>query len=99
MSEGKPSQVHIRTRKEQSFDVLEVEDTGPGVAVADREKVFDAFYTTKESGLGVGLSISRTIINLVGGRIWIEDAQAGGAKFCVALPADAGAPSQIEQIQ
>jgi two-component system C4-dicarboxylate transport sensor histidine kinase DctB len=65
---------------------LEVDDNGPGIAPEQRSNVFEPFHTTKESGLGLGLSISRTIAGMAGGRISVADSDLGGAKFCVVLP-------------
>lgn len=65
---------------------LEVEDSGGGFGDADPERVFETFFTTKPDGLGMGLSISRTIIEDHGGRLWASDGEAG-ALFHVSLPA------------
>jgi two-component system sensor kinase FixL len=54
-----------------------VTDSGPGVPAEVIDKVFDPFYTTKSGGLGMGLPISRTIIEAHGGRLWAEQAAAG----------------------
>jgi two-component system sensor kinase FixL len=67
--------------------VLAVRDTGPGVALERQAAIFEPFITSKKNGLGVGLSISRTIIEAHGGVIWCEsDQSAGGAAFMVAIP-------------
>ncbi|MDR6624192.1 PAS domain S-box protein [Caulobacter segnis] len=63
-----------------------VDDTGPGIAEAVLERLFQPFMTTKPQGMGVGLSISRSIIEAHGGRIWAEANPAGGARFCFTLP-------------
>jgi signal transduction histidine kinase len=59
-------------------------DNGPGVD--DPDRIFDAFMTTKERGMGVGLAVSRTIVEAHGGRLWAENNTAGGASFNVVLP-------------
>ena len=60
-------------------------DTGPGIAEAQRERIFDAFYTTKTEGLGIGLALSRSIVEAHGGRLWIAPAPRG-AEFRLTLP-------------
>ena len=64
-----------------------VRDRGPGLDPQEAEKVFGAFYTTKPEGMGMGLSISRSIIRAHGGRLWAEAADGGGACFQLSLPA------------
>ena len=63
-----------------------VADTGPGVSEAVTAQLFQPFITSKPTGMGVGLSISRTIIEAHGGRIWVETPSEGGARFCFTLP-------------
>ena len=65
---------------------LRVRDNGPGIAPADRERIFDALYSTKPHGTGVGLSISRAIVRAHGGRIECVPAEPHGALFRVVLP-------------
>jgi signal transduction histidine kinase len=65
---------------------LNVVDRGPGFSVP-ATKLFEAFYTTKPKGLGLGLSISRTIITAHGGRLWASTRRGGGASFLITLPA------------
>ncbi len=66
---------------------VEVSDTGPGFAEDVLPNLFQTFFTTKETGMGVGLSISRSIIEAHGGRMWAENNAAGGATFRFTLPA------------
>jgi signal transduction histidine kinase len=72
---------------------LAVQDAGPGIPPAERERVFDKFYQVgrvegeRPSGTGLGLTIARHLVELHGGRIWVEDAPAGGAAFVLLLPA------------
>jgi two-component system, LuxR family, sensor kinase FixL len=70
-------------------DMVEVAvtDTGPGFQEDVKSSLFQTFFTTKETGMGVGLSISRSIIEAHGGRMWAEDNPAGGATFRFTLPA------------
>ena len=65
---------------------ISVADSGPGLPQRVREKLFQPFITTKPSGMGVGLSICRGIIEAHGGRMWLSDASAAGADFHFTLP-------------
>ena len=77
----------ITTSKAESGSVLvAVSDSGPGLPQANPEGIFDAFYTTKASGLGMGLSICRSIVQTHGGRVWATPNEPRGAIFCVMLP-------------
>ncbi|MBN2138062.1 MAG: PAS domain S-box protein [Sedimentisphaerales bacterium] len=83
----KQREVCIQTRLwERVFVEVCVSDTGKGVDAADIEHVFDSFFSTKKDGMGIGLSISRTIIETHGGRIWAESNPDCGASFRFTLP-------------
>jgi len=69
--------------------LVAVRDSGPGLDPASLEHLFDAFYTTKSSGMGMGLSICRSIVEAHGGRIWAEANRAQGAVFQFTLPSHA----------
>ncbi|WP_312251104.1 PAS domain S-box protein [Sphingobium yanoikuyae] len=75
--------IHASRVDELTTQVM-ITDTGSGIAAEIRERLFDAFVTTKEEGTGVGLSICRTIVEAHGGRIWVEPAPAGSC-FCFTL--------------
>lgn len=66
--------------------VISVSDTGPGIDPEIRDQLFQPFVTTKPEGMGVGLSISRTIIDAHGGKLWVDDNPSGGATFRFSLP-------------
>jgi signal transduction histidine kinase len=68
-----------------------VEDTGIGFANSDPEHIFETFFTTKDDGMGMGLSISRSIVRDHGGRMWATPGAPIGAAFSFTLPASAGA--------
>ena len=70
---------------------VEVQDTGPGLDPASLDRLFQSFYTTKPDGMGIGLSISRSIIESHGGRLWAEPGSGRGATFQFTLPATAAA--------
>jgi C4-dicarboxylate-specific signal transduction histidine kinase len=76
----------ISTRNEQDGVSVEVRDSGPGFAPAVLDRVFEAFYTTKPDGLGLGLSICRSIIEAQNGRLWASANLPRGASFQFALP-------------
>jgi signal transduction histidine kinase len=63
-----------------------VQDSGPGLDPANFNRVFEPFYSTKQGGLGIGLSICRAIIEAHGGRLWVESNQPRGAMFAFTLP-------------
>lgn len=65
---------------------VEISDSGHGIPADKLPRLFHPFFTTKSDGMGMGLSISRTIIDSHGGRIWAENRSDGGARFCFTLP-------------
>ena len=87
--DDRPRVLELRSAPDGTRNVLvEVEDTGTGLLTTNPEQIFDTFFTTKLSGLGLGLSISRSIITGHGGRLWAtENAQCRGATFHFSLPA------------
>jgi len=86
-----PRRELIVTNRRVADDMIEIEvsDTGSGFHDDVKPNLFQTFFTTKETGMGVGLSISRSIIEAHGGRMWAEDNAAGGATFRFTLPAAA----------
>src|SRR6266403_1283215 len=81
-------ELSIRTEQSQTGGILvAVHDSGPGVDPVNLARVFEPFYTTKTSGIGMGLSICQTIINGHGGRLWMSANEPRGAVFQFTLPA------------
>jgi len=77
----------LRTTPESDGGVLlTVHDSGKGIAEKDLARVFEPFFTTKPEGLGMGLSISRSIVQAHGGRIWAENREEHGGIFHCMLP-------------
>jgi len=81
-----PKELLIGSRQEESEVVVRVEDTGVGLDAGTSDKIFNPFFTTKEHGIGVGLSICRSIIESHDGRMWASLRPSGGAIFQFALP-------------
>ena len=80
-------ELQISTSEAESGSVLvAVSDSGPGLSPASLARIFEAFYTTKASGLGIGLSICRSIVEAHGGRLWATPNEPQGAVFCMMLP-------------
>jgi signal transduction histidine kinase len=78
----------ISTGTAESGGVLvTVRDSGPGLGTAASDLVFEAFYTTKATGMGMGLSICRSIVDAHGGRLWASANEPRGAIFQFTLPA------------
>jgi PAS domain S-box-containing protein len=76
----------VTAAKEPGAVVVEVRDSGPGLDEEGAERVFEPFYTTKAQGIGIGLSISRSIVEAHGGRVWAASNQPHGAVFRFSLP-------------
>ena len=87
MSEG-PRELLISTESERDGVLVAVRDSGPGLVQGSPEQAFEAFYTTKPSGLGMGLSICRSIIEAHGGRLWAATNDPRGAVFFFTLPVE-----------
>jgi PAS domain S-box-containing protein len=83
----------IGSAKVESGVLISVRDSGPGLPPASLERLFDAFYTTKPTGLGLGLSICRSIIEAHGGRLWASANVPRGAIFEFTLPAQSDSES------
>jgi signal transduction histidine kinase len=85
--DGRARRLTIRSERGEAGEVrLCVEDSGNGIDPANANRLFDAFYTTKSGGMGLGLSICRSIVEAHGGRIWASNHGGGGAVFAFTLP-------------
>ena len=80
----------ISTEQDEAGALVAVRDSGPGIDAQHLDRVFNAFYTTKSSGTGMGLAICRSIIDAHGGKLWVEANEPRGAVFQFSLPADNG---------
>jgi PAS domain S-box-containing protein len=85
--EAEPRDLSISTEQHPTGVLVAVRDSGPGIDPTHLERVFEAFYTTKPRGVGMGLSICRSIIDAHGGRLWTEANEPHGAIFQFTLPA------------
>src|SRR5262249_35504754 len=81
-----PRELTITSAPAPTDVLVAVADTGPGLPPASRERMFQAFYTTKSRGMGMGLAISRSILDAHGGGLWPIDHEPGGAGFTLSLP-------------
>jgi signal transduction histidine kinase len=82
-SEG---EIAVSTRKIDSGVLVSVRDNGPGIPIGEREKIFDLFHTTKQGGTGIGLAISRRIVEEHGGKIEIRSGEGNGTEMLITLP-------------
>jgi signal transduction histidine kinase len=83
-----PRELSISTEPRGSDEILvTVRDSGPGIDPEDLERIFDSFYTTKPTGMGLGLSICSSIVDAHGGRLWADVNEPRGAVFQFTLPA------------
>ncbi|MGH9145436.1 MAG: ATP-binding protein [Vicinamibacterales bacterium] len=85
-SGSRPS-IGVTTERAGDHIQLSVRDSGPGISAELQTHLFEPFFTTKKNGLGMGLSISRSIVELHGGRIVVHNLSGGGTEFRVTLPA------------
>ena len=89
--DGEDVHLWLQVRSEGLLAIIHVTDNGPGIALASLDRIFDPFYTTKEHGLGLGLSISAGIVRAAGGALAVRNrssAEGGGAQFTITLTLD-----------
>jgi signal transduction histidine kinase len=89
----RPRQLLVKTARQDGDQVrVSVRDAGVGVDPESMNKLLDAFYTTKTDGMGIGLSVSRSIIERHQGRLWAEPNDGPGATFSFSVPSRRGDP-------
>jgi PAS domain S-box-containing protein len=82
---GRDGEIHIRGYRKNNTAVIAIEDTGPGIAPDELDKIFTPYFTTKQSGTGLGLSISHRIVRDHGGSLRAENIRPHGARFIISL--------------
>ncbi len=80
-------EIHIKTEQQQEWIMIHVEDNGPGIRSENLDKIFNPFFTTRKSGLGLGLSISARILDSMKGHLSASNPASSGARFSIALAA------------
>jgi PAS domain S-box-containing protein len=95
-----PNELGIRTDIDVTGAVLvTISDSGPGLGTEELEQVFQAFYTTKAEGMGMGLAICRSMVEAHGGRMWASNNESRGAMFRFTLPLEQDESVSVQQLQ
>jgi signal transduction histidine kinase len=76
----------VRTLKSKAGIILEITDTGPGLPADRKEKIFDAYFSTRKDGTGLGLTMTRDIVEAHGGSIFVESEEGKGSRFTIGMP-------------
>jgi C4-dicarboxylate-specific signal transduction histidine kinase len=84
--DDRPREILVETVHEDGAVRLTIRDTGAGISRAARDKLFEPFFTTKPEGMGIGLSISRSIVERHGGKLWAVQDNGPGAAFAFSIP-------------
>jgi signal transduction histidine kinase len=88
--DGKGGNVYVRAARRQDDSVeVSIQDDGPGIPPQKHERIFEAYYTTKEKGTGLGLATVKTNVELYGGTVQVESELGKGARFILKFPAKA----------
>jgi signal transduction histidine kinase len=94
----RPRQLTIRTERDEDRVRLSVQDVGVGLEPQNVDKLFVPFFTTKTDGMGIGLSVSRSIIESHNGRLWAAPNESGGATFSFSIPQSLGAEARTRSL-
>jgi signal transduction histidine kinase len=94
---GKGGRIEVDVSRIDDSLEMAVSDNGPGIPLEQRQRIFEPFYSTKEVGIGLGLTLVKRFVNESGGSIEYDDDHGGGSRFVVRLPA-AGAPLKQEVV-
>lgn len=97
-----PRELTVTSLRENGQILISVSDTGAGLSVGQADEIFNPFFTTKPHGTGMGLPISRSIIESHGGRLWVVDNSPRGARFYFTLPTNSEvneSPTRAASIQ
>ena len=91
----RPRRIEITGQSRATEVLIAVDDSGPGIGAGVTEKLFEPFVTSKISGMGLGLSLSRTLLRHQGGDLWCEASRLGGARFVILLPIQAASQTEL----
>ena len=81
-----PRRIEITTETRGADVLIAVDDSGPGISAGITARLFEPFVTSKTSGMGLGLSLSRKFLRHQGGDLWSEPSRLGGARFVIRVP-------------
>jgi PAS domain S-box-containing protein len=96
--DDRPRRIVIRTFARDGGALLSVADSGRGISTPDAGRIFEAFYSTKADGMGMGLSVSKSIVERHNGKLWFEpDPELGGARFSIILPFQSDSRSPLTE--
>jgi signal transduction histidine kinase len=90
--DDRPRRLLLRTDAEGDRATVYVQDSGAGFDPEDTGRLFESFFTTKQEGMGIGLSLSRSIVEAHRGHLWAERNDGPGATFAFSIPYDSGPP-------
>jgi signal transduction histidine kinase len=83
---NQPRELHIKSSKHPDGVLVQIHDSGQGVDPEQADHIFNPFFTTKSQGIGMGLSLSRSMVEALGGRLWFTPASSRGTIFQFTVP-------------